>query len=190
MTASPSINSIQSLGVGLNRPAHIHPQIHRLRSSQRYPSISSIDSFATGADLRKLNGSPASSKFDQLSRQSSHSNIHELDTEPQSTPPSSVHQAEALASSFSSFRWTPLRRISGKVFPGSAKTAAMGQPTVLAASGIICVGTAKGWVMVFDYAQTLKCVCGNDAIGSSWLLGSALADPSISWYEQSPTRAQ
>ena len=162
MTASPSNNSIQSLGMGLNRPAHIHPQIHRLRSSQRYPSISSIDSFQTGADLRKLGGSPASSKFDALSRQSSHSNIHELD---QSTPPSSVHQAEALASSFSSFRWTPLRRISGSVFSG--KSATMGQPTVLAASGIICIGTAKGWVMVFDYAQTLRCVCGNDAIGPS-----------------------
>jgi hypothetical protein len=41
----------------------------------------------------------------------------------------------------------------------------LGLPTVIATSGVIVVGTAKGWAMVFDYASNLKCVLGSDAVG-------------------------
>lgn len=41
----------------------------------------------------------------------------------------------------------------------------MGVPTVLAVSGIIAVGTSKGWVTVFDFGQNLRGVLGTDAIG-------------------------
>lgn len=43
----------------------------------------------------------------------------------------------------------------------------MGVPTVLAVSGVVAVGTDKGWVGVFDFGQNLKCVCGTEAIGQS-----------------------
>jgi len=142
-----------------------------------------MDSFQSAPDIRRLAGSPASSKFDALSRQSSSSNIRDL-PESITSPPSSVAQAEALASSFSSFRWTPLRKISNRVFSSATATRnqyesgvansvnILGPPTVIAASGVICVGTSKGWTMVFDYAQSLKCICGNDAI-----CRSAQSDP-------------
>lgn len=35
----------------------------------------------------------------------------------------------------------------------------------MSANGMICIGTTKGWTLVFDFAQTLKCVCGNESIG-------------------------
>ncbi len=40
-----------------------------------------------------------------------------------------------------------------------------GSPTVLAANGLICIGTDTGRVLVFDFKQTLKCVCGNESSG-------------------------
>ena len=44
---------------------------------------------------------------------------------------------------------------------------AMGQPTVMAVSGLIAIGTTRGWVLVFDFGQNLRCVCGTEAIGAS-----------------------
>ncbi|EGG10747.1 uncharacterized protein MELLADRAFT_33801, partial [Melampsora larici-populina 98AG31] len=77
------------------------------------------------------------------------------------------------------FHWASLRRISNKIYPSSkrhptavtkASSAAntlLGLPTVIAASGVIVIGTAKGWAMVFDYASNLKCVLGTDLIAIS-----------------------
>ncbi|KAG1813729.1 Golgi CORVET complex core vacuolar protein 8-domain-containing protein [Suillus variegatus] len=36
-----------------------------------------------------------------------------------------------------------------------------GAPMVLAANGFICVGTDKGRIFVFDFKQSLKCICGS-----------------------------
>lgn len=44
---------------------------------------------------------------------------------------------------------------------------ALGQPTVMAVNGLVALGTDKGWVLVFDFAQNLRCVCGTEAIGAS-----------------------
>ncbi|KPV77801.1 uncharacterized protein RHOBADRAFT_33991 [Rhodotorula graminis WP1] len=41
---------------------------------------------------------------------------------------------------------------------------ALGQPTVMAVNGLVALGTNKGWVLVFDFAQNLRCVCGTEAI--------------------------
>lgn len=68
------------------------------------------------------------------------------------------------------FRWTTLRNISVRMYHGKSGRPSvsgatnLGAPTAIAASGIICVGTANGWVTVFDYSQNVKCVCGNEQI--------------------------
>ena len=38
---------------------------------------------------------------------------------------------------------------------------------MLAANGLICIGTESGKIYVYDFKQTLKCVCGNDALGTA-----------------------
>lgn len=42
----------------------------------------------------------------------------------------------------------------------------MGAPTVMAVSGIVAVGTSKGWCLVFDFGQNLRCICGTEGIGT------------------------
>lgn len=45
-----------------------------------------------------------------------------------------------------------------------------GAPTVLAANGMVCVGTDSGKVLVFDFKQNLICVCGEDNSGKIYSL--------------------
>jgi hypothetical protein len=40
-----------------------------------------------------------------------------------------------------------------------------GRPTVLDISGMIAVGTERGWVLVYNFAQEVICILGSDAIG-------------------------
>ena len=70
------------------------------------------------------------------------------------------------------FQWAPLNAISNYVYSPKASKALsamgaanLGMPTVLAANGLICVGTETGFICVFDFAQNLKCLCGKDAVG-------------------------
>lgn len=70
------------------------------------------------------------------------------------------------------FQWTPLNAISNFIYsPKASKalntmgTTNLGTPTVMAANGLICVGTETGFICVFDFKQNLKCICGTDAIG-------------------------
>jgi hypothetical protein len=143
------------------------------------PSFASMTSFRT--DLDGLARSE-SSRFGALSRQSSMSNMNDLkwsDDKLQPSSASSLVDLDAVVGSSNALRWTPLPKISARVMqarqrggtdsPSTRLNAApqLGQPTVLAANGIICIGTARGWVMVFDFAQVLKCVCGNEVLGRS-----------------------
>ncbi|KAH8828006.1 Golgi CORVET complex core vacuolar protein 8-domain-containing protein [Flagelloscypha sp. PMI_526] len=74
------------------------------------------------------------------------------------------------------FAGVPLRSISQHIFASAAhkKAAALlgseaiGTPTVLAANGLICVGSDLGRVCVYDFKQNLKCICGStsDDLGS------------------------
>jgi hypothetical protein len=43
-------------------------------------------------------------------------------------------------------------------------SAGRGNPVILDVNGAIAVGTDLGWVMVFDFNQELKCVCGMESI--------------------------
>jgi hypothetical protein len=70
------------------------------------------------------------------------------------------------------FRWTQLRNITHHMYAPKAGKASsilgppsLGAPTVLAANGLICVGTDDGKICVYDFKQSLKCVCGNDVAG-------------------------
>ncbi|EEB95823.1 hypothetical protein MPER_05150 [Moniliophthora perniciosa FA553] len=65
------------------------------------------------------------------------------------------------------FHWTELRNISHHIYSSySSKASSMlgaasGSPTVLAANGLICIGTDDGKICVYDFKQTLKCICAN-----------------------------
>jgi len=43
---------------------------------------------------------------------------------------------------------------------------AVGAPMVMAANGLICIGTESGRVLVFDFKQTLRCICGDPSSGA------------------------
>ncbi|RHZ52600.1 hypothetical protein Glove_460g50 [Diversispora epigaea] len=60
------------------------------------------------------------------------------------------------------FKWNPLNKISEHLYSPSVSQNA-GLVTVLAVSGIIAVGTTRSLIMVYDYAQNLKCLLGNTA---------------------------
>ena len=63
------------------------------------------------------------------------------------------------------FRWAVLRDIGQHIYLRKATSvlgAFHGSPTVLSANGLICIGTDRGCVLVFDFKQQLKCVCGID----------------------------
>lgn len=70
------------------------------------------------------------------------------------------------------FRWTVLQNAGNRLYRNRPSKAAivlgasnLGSPTVLAANGLICVGTDAGRVFVFDFKQTLLGICGGDASG-------------------------
>jgi hypothetical protein len=70
------------------------------------------------------------------------------------------------------FRWTVLQNAGNQLYGKRPSKAAivlgasnLGSPTVLAANGLICVGTDAGRIFVFDFKQTLLGICGNDTSG-------------------------
>lgn len=70
------------------------------------------------------------------------------------------------------FRWTELRSIGEHVFSNRSHKASSvlgaptyGAPMVIATNGLICIGTDSGKIIVFDFKQTLICVCGSDETG-------------------------
>lgn len=71
------------------------------------------------------------------------------------------------------FKWTSLQNVSSQLFGKRPSKAALllgasnlGSPTVLAANGLICVGTDAARIFVFDFKQALLCICGSDPSGS------------------------
>jgi vacuolar protein sorting-associated protein 8 len=63
------------------------------------------------------------------------------------------------------FRWAILQDIGKHIYLQKASSVLgsfHGSPTALSANGLICIGTDQGRVLVFDFKQQLKCVCGVD----------------------------
>jgi hypothetical protein len=72
------------------------------------------------------------------------------------------------------FRWAqlhalgahlPARHTSNKV-QAILGSSAVGAPMVMAANGLICIGTENGRILVFDFKQTLRCICGDTSSGA------------------------
>lgn len=154
-------SAVSSFAAFPRRPA-THPNISRLRSAQ-HPRLPSASSQSTLLDR-------ASSGFDRLSRSSSELHLPaELVPLPEVDPAPAPLSGRAPAQTF---KWSPLRRVSTRLYqPKTANSTAqqpeliMGLPTVVAVSGVIAVGTDKGWVGIFDFGQNLRSVCGTEAIG-------------------------
>ena len=89
----------------------------------------------------------------------------------------SVHEADGSKVNMAvldAFRWTNLRVAGEYIFPrisGKAREVLgsldVGYPTVIATNGFVCVGTDRGVVLVFDFQQRLKCICGNENSSTS-----------------------
>ncbi|KAL4252775.1 VPS8 family protein [Abortiporus biennis] len=133
----------------------LNPAISRLRSvtpqSSRTPSAASHD---YAEDI-----SAAHSHFSALSRTTSASQLEDRQT--------SAEDREI-------FRWTTLRQIGDYLYGTQMPKASavlgsplVGSPTVIAANGLICVGTDSGKILVFDFKQNLKCVCGEGGASDS-----------------------
>jgi len=107
--------------------------------------------------------SPSLSHFSSLSRTSSLSNLR--------LPDRSSSPKAQLPADRDVFKWTPLRNINNDIFssklsqPSTSGASVLGSPTVLAANGLICIGTERGTILVYDFKQTLKCICGSDSSG-------------------------
>ncbi|KAF2234481.1 hypothetical protein EV356DRAFT_501708 [Viridothelium virens] len=56
-------------------------------------------------------------------------------------------------------RWSKLRKLSGQIFSEVGKRN-FGRPTCLAVAASLVVGTSKGYILAFDYQQTLKVIIG------------------------------
>ncbi|KAI0075109.1 hypothetical protein K474DRAFT_1676591 [Panus rudis PR-1116 ss-1] len=156
----PRITVFASPMPPLQRP-FLHPTISRLRShtphASRSPSVASVGTLNSVKE--GLSAAPSHFSALSLSRETSTSNVHDQPNEPQ---PQQAEEREV-------FRWTRLRNIEEIVYgkqPSKASailgTPAVGSPTVLAANGLVCIGTDTGKVIVFDFRQNLKCICGDD----------------------------
>jgi hypothetical protein len=135
----------------------LHPNVSRLRSftpkgspapSTGSPHAQAINSF-----------SPSPSHFSEISRTSS---------------PSTGNNGPLIGQEREVVRWTSLRSAGSHLYnQNPAKASSVlgdpitGAPMVMAANGFICVGTDKGRIFVFDFKQTLKCICGSDVSGNS-----------------------
>ncbi|PGH16027.1 hypothetical protein AJ79_02007 [Helicocarpus griseus UAMH5409] len=67
--------------------------------------------------------------------------------------------SESPAAPWEVVRWTKLRKLTGQAFSEVGKRN-FGQPTCIAVSTSIIIGTAKGIILVFDYQQNLKTIIG------------------------------
>ncbi|KAJ7497350.1 Golgi CORVET complex core vacuolar protein 8-domain-containing protein [Mycena latifolia] len=166
---SPSLNGSPSKL--LARP-FLHPNVSRLRSYT--PGSRPVSSASLGSHF--FDASPSPSHLSAISRVSSLSNLH---TPSSSEAPIGVRGSTAAREVF---RWTQLRNITHHMYaPKAAKASSLlgppslGSPTVLAANGLICIGTDNGTICVYDFKQSLKCVCGNDVAGKTVGPVSALA---------------
>ncbi|KAI0633251.1 Golgi CORVET complex core vacuolar protein 8-domain-containing protein [Trametes polyzona] len=154
---------------------YLHPSISRLRSITPQPSRTpSAASAATLHSHLHESTSAAPSHFSALSRSSSVTNLsahvsHGEDARAHAEPAREV------------LRWSQLRAVGEHIYAGQTSKASSvlgatsGSPTVLAANGLICIGTDTGRVLVFDFKQTLRYVCGNESSEKSVGAVTALA---------------
>ena len=145
-----------------------HPNVSRLRSTTPHSSRSTSAASATNDHTEALSASP--SHFSALSKGSISAPSHH-------SAPYDLHDDAREV-----FRWTQLRHIGENIYgnhPMKALTLLgsqmVGSPTVLAANGLICIGTDLGKIFVFDFKQNLKCICGEDQQGNPYLYNDVIS---------------
>lgn len=164
------LRSLRPSSTANNSPSSLQPPNKRCVSSATFGSDHSYeDRFSNLRSQSEQPQSPSPSILDRYPSPQSNGHLTPsviLESDPQATSSSGI------------FRWASLRRISQRIYSipkrlhpttiisstNSTSNTILGLPTVIAASGVIVIGTAKGWVMVFDYASNLKCVLGSDAV--------------------------
>jgi hypothetical protein len=147
----------------LARP-YLHPSISRLRS---YPAQPTSPTNNASPGQAAVMASPSPSYFSELSGQSSLADLAQLVVSAGDAGDNETREEQEA------FRWTRLRQIENAIGlhttpnPNIAKGADdLGSPSCMTANGLICLGTSTGRVLVYNFKQTLQCVCGNDAIGN------------------------
>ncbi|KAG7098602.1 hypothetical protein E1B28_000526 [Marasmius oreades] len=155
---SPKPDHLRLESSGLARP-FLHPTVSRLRSYT--PQGSPVPSATSQSNIFPGTSSHSHSHFSSISRMSSISNLRSNTSD---SVDGKFKQLETDA-----FQWTELRNINQHIYSShstkvsSVLGAASGSPTVLAANGLICIGTDEGRICVYDFKQTLKCICTNAA---------------------------
>jgi hypothetical protein len=150
----PKLNPLK-----LSKP-FLHPTVSRLRSF--VPQSSKVDSNEDSLTSQSRGGaSPATSGF-SISRRSSTSNS-----------PYKRNGTVSPGKTQEVFKWTELNVITQTVYSKASQKASavlgaplLGSPTVLAANGLICIGTTEGKIAVYDFKQTLVCVCDSTMPGT------------------------
>lgn len=154
---------------------HLHPVVQAPQPFV-HPSVSRLRSFLPSSPVQSANlGLPPGSLtpaggYSPLSHTSNISRV--------STP---TRCDGGLTVDGETFKLTSLQIATSQLFGKRQSKAALllgasklGTPTVLAANGLICVGTDTGHIYVFDFKQTLLCMCGNDSASTAGSV-SALA---------------
>lgn len=149
---------------------HNHAQQMISRHSSLHPSVSRLRSFTPGivprtpSDISLVTPPGATSVTSHFSSMSQTSSLL-VPNEATSKP----NEREV-------FKWTELSGITQHFCarPSQKAISVLGvhissRPTVLAANGLICVGSEDGSVHIFDFTQTLKCVCGAGLNGAESL---------------------
>ncbi|GLB37457.1 putative to vacuole [Lyophyllum shimeji] len=167
-------------GTAIPARPFLHPNVSRLRSYTPHASWSTSNgsggSGLTSNSHHPDGMSPSPSHFSFLSRTSSRSNLNANSTDDNqiaTVAPTSHSERDV-------FKWTELRNISAHIYNTLSQKLSsvlgapfLGNPTVLAANGLICVGTDQGKICVYDFKQNLKCICGGEA--SAKAVGSVTA---------------
>ncbi|RDB25342.1 Vacuolar protein sorting-associated protein 8 [Hypsizygus marmoreus] len=172
---SPALNGS---ALKMARP-FLHPTVSRLRSypSQAHQPVSNGSGMTSHSHLND-GMSPSPSHFSAMSHMSSVTNLH--------ADSSSDHKNTGFSRSADAvrevFRWTDLRHVTEHMYNSLTQKLSsvlgaplLGTPTVLAANGLICIGTDEGKICVYDFRQTLKCICGADTSAKTVGAVTALA---------------
>jgi hypothetical protein len=154
-------------------PPFLHPSTSRLRSYMTHASpVASVTS--AHSPLRGVSPSPVPSSFTLSPGSSSSAHLpFPLPGAPEKHDFLQVNGHD-LFDAREVFRWAqlhnlgthlPARHPSNKV-QAMLGAPAVGAPMVMAANGLICIGTESGRILVFDFKQTLRCICGDPASGA------------------------
>ncbi|KAG8213972.1 hypothetical protein J3R82DRAFT_10721 [Butyriboletus roseoflavus] len=145
------------------------------------PSVSRLRSFASWSPRNEVNHSLPADISAAIGFASPPSRVSDIS---RSSTPAAATGAwmGCLKVESEVFRWAVLQTAGNQLYGKRPSKAAivlgasnLGSPTVLAANGLICVGTDAGRIFVFDFKQTLLGICGNDASDSTVGSTSAVA---------------